>query len=249
VSRPVRVFVGSLRAGDRRLERAAAHYLTVVHRLRPGDAFLAFDPAAQIEARAVLTEVSTRHVTARIETPEPAVAASLPIVLFFSLGKGKKVDHVVRDATALGVERIVVVRTERSVPQRESWSLRLQRWTTIATEAARQAGRGSLPGIDGPLELEAALASAPVGLRLCLDPAAELALQTALAAELDGQARAVSVLIGPEGGLAPSELEAAEAAGFVRVSLGRLVLRTETAAVAVLGALVAHLSLPSSPGQ
>jgi 16S rRNA (uracil1498-N3)-methyltransferase len=241
----VRVFVRSLHAGDRRLETAAAHYLTVVHRLAVGDAFVAFDPEARLEARAVISEVSGRHVTARIESPERTSEGSLPIVLFFSVGKGKKVDHVVREATALGVERIVVVRAQRSVPQRESFDQRRQRWTTIATEAARQAGRGSLPALEGPLDLDTALASAPAGVRLCLDPNAGVAFHAALNLELHEPSHAVSVLVGPEGGLAPEELRAAEAAGFRRVSFGELVLRTETAAVAVLGALVATLSAPS----
>jgi len=103
-----------------------------------------------------------------------------------------------------------------------------------------------LPAIEGPLDLDAALASAPDGVRLCLDPRASFALRTALSAELDETSRAVSLLVGPEGGLAPEELAAAEAAGFQRVSFGHLVLRTETAAVAALGAVVATLSAPSS---
>jgi 16S rRNA (uracil1498-N3)-methyltransferase len=244
VSRQVRVFVAALAEGERRLEPAAAHYLTRVHRLGAGDAFVAFDPEAQLEAAAVLTDVGARQASARLGSPRRAPSGALPITLLQGLSKASKLDDVIRDATALGVERLIVTTTARSVPQPKPEAARARRWRTIATEAARQSGRGDLPRIEGPIAFAQALGSVPAGLRLCLDPSAGVGLAGALAALTAAPARSVSVLIGPEGGLTAEELDAAEHAGFTRVALGRLTLRTETAAVAVLGALVAWLSAP-----
>jgi 16S rRNA (uracil1498-N3)-methyltransferase len=104
-------------------------------------------------------------------------------------------------------------------------------------EAARQCGRGDIPAIAAPASFEEALreVSTPA-LRLCLDPAARRPFGAALSAT---PRAAVAFAVGPEGGLSDEELAAAEQAGFARVALGPLVLRTETVCAAVLGALLA----------
>jgi 16S rRNA (uracil1498-N3)-methyltransferase len=160
------------------------------------------------------------------------------ITLFQAVGKGDKIDQVVRDATALGAKRLVVVTTVRSVPKlAERAQARRERWRQIAVAAARQSGRGDVPEVTLPLPLATALEQAPAGRRIVLDPGADVPLARAL----DGWSASepLSALIGPEGGLDDSELEAARAAGFSAVRFGPFVLRTETAATALLGALVA----------
>jgi 16S rRNA (uracil1498-N3)-methyltransferase len=159
------------------------------------------------------------------------------VVLIQGIGKGDKLDAIVRDATELGATGIVPAIGERSVARPDA--ARGARWRRIAVEAARQCGRGDAPAIAMPVSFTDAVraAGAVEALRLCLDPAAHQSLGSALAALA---AQAVTFAVGPEGGLTAAELAAAEAFGFTRVTLGPLVLRTETVCAAVLGALLAR---------
>lgn len=236
----LRVALRSLAAGVHELEPDAAHYVVRVHRLRAGDRFTAFDPAAGVEADAELVEVGRRRTTCSLSSPRPASAVSdLSVTLLQALGKGDKLEQVIAGATALGVTRIVAVRTERTVVTRDALSeARARRWSKAAVEAARQSGRGDVPAIVGPASFEAALALAdPGAVRLCLHPGGERTLHDGLAG-WSGSAP-LALLIGPEGGFSPGEIEVAGGAGFVAVRLGPFVLRSELAAVACLGAVVA----------
>src|SRR5262249_23530063 len=141
-----------------------------------------------------------------------------------------------RDATELGATRVVPVICERSVARPDG--ARAARWRRIAVDAARQCGRGDAPAVEGPVPFVDAVHDAPPdALRLCLDPGAERPLGAALE---EDQGQAVVLAVGPEGGLTPAETAAAGSAGFVLVTLGPLVLRTETVCAAVLGALSAR---------
>jgi 16S rRNA (uracil1498-N3)-methyltransferase len=134
-----------------------------------------------------------------------------------------------------------MVETERSVVRlAERAAGRLDRWREVAVQAARQSGRGDVTEIDGPLALATALAEIEprARVRVVLAPGADSALLEVVSdAPRDAL---VALLIGPEGGLTDGELELCERHGFGRARFGRLVLRTETAATAALGALVAH---------
>ena len=116
--------------------------------------------------------------------------------------------------------------------------MRHARWRTLAVEAARQCGRGNLPAIVGPVPLAEALAPAEGLVRqavLAPPDASGAALGLLSWLQAGHPETPVALLIGPEGGLSRSELELAERRGFQRVSLGRFVLRTETAATVALG--------------
>lgn len=238
----LRVVVARLVPGVQELDRHAAHYVAHVHRLRAGDRFVAVLPSEGLEAAAEVISTRDRVVRVAIGAVERAASpARLPaITLIQAIGKGSKPDQVIRDATALGVARVVLVETRRTiVAVGDRAPSRRERWERIAAEAARQCGRADLPEIEGPLAFVAALESAPSAVRLCLVPQAERSLVAALAA--DAGCRGVALLVGPEGGLENAEIEAAQGAGFAAVRIAPFVLRTETAATAALGAVVAHL--------
>ena len=215
----------------------AATYVTRVHRLGPGDRLVVFDPDRGVEADAEIAAVDRRAVSLRVGPPRPAaLRPARAVTLLQGVGKGDKLDAIVRDATELGVTRVVPVLCERSVARPDA--ARAGRWRRIAVEAARQCGRGDAPVVAAPVPFaEAVGAERGQGSCVCLDPAADRSLGAALGALGEG---AVVFAVGPEGGLTPDELAAAEAAGFVRVTLGPLVLRTETVCAAVLGALLAR---------
>jgi 16S rRNA (uracil1498-N3)-methyltransferase len=233
---PLRVPFPLTAAGLFALPAEAATYVTRVHRLEVGDAFLAFDPERATEADAELIEISKRGAVARITAIRPAsVRPARGVTLIQGACKGDKMDAIVRDATELGATRIIPAITARSVARPDA--ARADRWRRIAVEAARQCGRGDAPIIDAPTALAAALApSEGVTMALCLDPTSAIPLGARL--QIVAAATNVTILVGPEGGLDDAELDDAARAGFTRVRLGGLVLRTETVCAAVLGALV-----------
>jgi 16S rRNA (uracil1498-N3)-methyltransferase len=225
----LRVPLAELAEGERVLPADAARYVMRVHRLRNGEAFVAFDPEARMEADAEILE-SGRRVRIRLGWPRAATVVAIRSVTILQAA-ARKLDQVVRDATELGATRVVVMKTARA----SSSGGRASRWRRIAVEAARQAGRGDAPEISGPLPFDDALALATDGSRVCLHPAAEQTLAHALA-DFDA---GVTIAIGPEGGFTEEELEVARAAGFALARLGRFVMRSETACAAALGALAA----------
>lgn len=239
---PLRVPLGELTPGVRVLPPEASVYVARVHRLGPGDALVMFDPEQAVEADAQIVDVGKRAVAVQIEAPRaPARRAARSITLMQGIGKGDRMDAIVRDATELGVTRIVPVVCARSVarPGEE----RAARWRRIAVEAARQCGRGDVPAITAPLGFVEAVREAMGDVRICLDPGASRGLGEALARLGDD---AVVFSVGPEGGFTDGELAGAEAGGFVRTTLGPLLLRTETVCAAMLGALLVLSRTPTS---
>lgn len=237
-ARPLRVPLEALASGVRELEGDVARYIQRVHRLRPGARLRLFDPVLALEADAELLDAPSGVVRCEISGLQPSSYRALPIVLLQALAKGEKPELSIREATALGVERIVFVESERVVvklePERRA--TRRARWQRVAVEAARQCGRGNLPTLQGPLPLLDVLAQSTEGRRLLLSAQGE-PLFTPLDSWRADQT--LALLIGPEGGLSGSEAKLATEHGFSPVSLGRTTLRTELAGVAALGALVA----------
>ena len=237
----VRSPIAALAPGPRTLSGEASHHLCRVLRLRDGDRFVAFDPALRVEADAVIVEASGSAVRVEIGATRPAdVIALVPLVLVYGLAKGDKVDAVVRDATELGATRIVIARTARAVAKVDGdrASTKVERWRRISEQAARQCGRADPPVIDGVLDWQAALdlAAADADARFCLWENATDPLGPKLTGVI-ARRGSLAFAVGPEGGLTEAEVEAARVTGFAPVSLGRFILRTETVAAAVLGAV------------
>lgn len=236
---PLRVPLEPLVAGEILLDEAASRYVGRVHRRGPGDPLLVFDPGARLEADATVLDEG-RRVRLRVGEPRPTPrVVPYALTLLQAIGKADKVDQVVRDATALGARRVVVIQTERCVASLQGREgARRARWRGVAVQAARQCGRGDLPELSGPLSIEAALAllapTEPLGL--CLDPGG-LPFTAALARW--ERHRPLALAIGPEGGLTASERALLLAHGFVLARLGRFTLRTETAATVALGTVSA----------
>jgi 16S rRNA (uracil1498-N3)-methyltransferase len=150
---------------------------------------------------------------------------------------------VVQKATELGAGRIVPVLTDRCVsrPEPSRAAAKVDRWRKIAQEAAKQAGRAVTPEVAPVTTLANALKELPPGCRLLVPWEEEhrLSLGEAVAGAAQGATPSVvAVLIGPEGGLDASEVEAARSFGGVAVTLGPRILRTETAGLVALSCVM-----------
>jgi 16S rRNA (uracil1498-N3)-methyltransferase len=239
---PVRVPIPGLAQGERALSADTSRYLVRVLRLSAGERFVAFDPDARTEGDATVLEAHPQKTRVRIENVKPAsVVANAKLALVYALAKGDKVDAVVRDATELGATHVILSRTERSVVKLDDATGRLgsklDRWKRVAEQASRQCGRSDPPAIEGVLGWSDALdRAADCEARFCLDPRAKEALGEALH-EATSRDASIAFAIGPEGGLSADEIEIAIGKGFLPASLGPFILRTETVAAAVLGAV------------
>jgi 16S rRNA (uracil1498-N3)-methyltransferase len=236
--RLTRVFIDRpLEPGTRvTLEGNAASHVTRVLRLRVGAALTLFNGwggeySASIDKShggSVTVAVGESHTIER-ESP-------LAVTLAQGVSRGERMDLVVQKATELGVSRLVPLLTERSVVQLDTQQAqrKVNHWRAIAVAACEQCGRNRLPEIAQPIALADFLRAAKSGARLglLLSPEAQQRVGEALKS-----ATAVSVLVGPEGGLTDEEEQAAIAAGLTPVHLGPRVLRTETAAIAALALL------------
>ena len=231
-----RLPLSTIEPGTRTLPPHAAHYMIKVLRVRPGDPIEVFDPQTGTTASARVLSVGT-EVLISIESlhTEPAIT---PLILVQGYPKGDKLGDIIRDATELGATLIVPAICERSIarPDAAKGDARAERFTTIANEAARQCGRARAPEIAPPMSFAEALevARGESSHRFVLWERATVRLGPDLTA-LEGTA-AVAFAIGPEGGLTEGEIAIAEKHGFAPRSLGTTILRTETAATAVLGA-------------
>jgi 16S rRNA (uracil1498-N3)-methyltransferase len=215
-----------------------ARKLATVLRKRSGDRVQVVDSGGA--AYAATLQVDGRDVRATLDEPldRGAVEAALRVTIAQAVPKGQKMDLVVEKATELGAHAIVPVRSARVIGH-ETSPAKVERWRRIAKSAAQQSGRVRVPEVAGVHDWDALLATFGRYDRVYVPW--ELADPAPLRAVFDrdlGDANDVLIVIGPEGGFAADEVERAREAGATPVSLGRRILRTETAALVVLSAML-----------
>lgn len=220
------------------LTGSEAHHAAAVRRVRQGEAVTLGDGRGTwLDGEVIEAEpkrVRIRVTAARVEDP-----AWPRVVLAQALAKGDRDELAVQAATELGVDEVVPWQAARSVSRWEGQKARKgrDRWRAIVREAAKQAHRAWIPEVTEPATTAQLAARAAGALMVVLDPWTDAplsALDVADAAEL-------ILVVGPEGGIAPDELERLEAAGARRARLGATVLRTSTAGPAALAVLNARL--------
>jgi 16S rRNA (uracil1498-N3)-methyltransferase len=230
-----RFFVDQVRNGHAEISGEEARHLTRVLRVEPGQRYELSD-----NRNVYLAEVETarkEHVIFRTLDKLAAEAEEARFTLFAALIKFDHFEWMIEKATELGVAGIVPVECVRSEHGLERAApKRLERWRKIALEASQQARRTHLPEIAEPVPFEKAIAR-PADVRFALDeePGGAI-LSAALPSERLSEDE-IAVLIGPEGGWTGAEREQFMASGWTRVSLGPLILRAETAAIAALAVL------------
>lgn len=224
---------------------ADVRHIRNVLRMKPGEQVVISDGRDR-DYYCFVEELSADEVLVRVQ--EETEAAELPahLVLYQGLPKGDKMELIIQKAVELGAFRIVPVAMKRSVVKldEKKAAARVSRWNGIAESAAKQSGRGIVPEVGPLMSYAEALREAEKGDLLLVPYENARGMEaTREALDLLKKGQTVSIFIGPEGGFDPGEIAAAEAAGARTISLGRRILRTETAGLTALSLCMYQLEL------
>ena len=216
-----------------------AQHISRVLRMKKGDEVTLCDGEGNFhEAR--LCDFSQNCVTAEILSSRKAeTEPRTQITVFQGVPKNPKLETIVQKLTELGVVRIVPVDTIRAVAKLDK-SAKVDRLRKIAREAAKQSKRGIIPFVNDSVSFKKAVEMAALA-DLAIIPyeeERECSLKTVLQGK---KPNTVAVMIGPEGGFEESEIQLAKESGIMSVTLGRRILRTETAPIAVSAAILYEL--------
>jgi 16S rRNA (uracil1498-N3)-methyltransferase len=231
-------FPGSVREGELcELGEQTLRYIKSVLRMKKGESLILFDGAGWEYEAVIKTFLDDRvsiEVLKKNRIPEKAVKISL----FQALPKATKMDFIVQKATELGADRIISFQSTRTVPRLSQDKARgkISRWRSIAQEASRQCGRADIPEIKGIVSFEEMLAcSEGQSLKIIFwEEESKRNIKEILRDEKYAEANDISVVIGPEGGFAREEIERAADKGFISATMGKNILKVETAVLAIL---------------
>ena len=207
-----------------------------VLRLKPGEEALLCDGAGR-EALCRLEDAADWRWQV-LERRASETEAAVRVSVYLAFPKGDKLEHVIQKATELGAYEIVAFPSARCVsrPDEKSLKKKLERWRKIAASAAEQSGRGRIPEVLVLDSYREALCRATEADKALLFYENERA--TTLKMALEGDYKTVSLITGPEGGLEEKEVAQAMAAGLRICTLGRRILRCETAPLCALSAVM-----------
>ena len=230
-----RFFLEGVRARGESVEihGSDAHKIVNVLRLRTGDAITAIDSGGTVFEASLSVEGGRVHVVlGAIETTAPI--PSLRIDVAQGLPKAQKMDFIIEKLTELGVRTIWPLASERAIA-RDVGDAKLSRWERLAKSAAQQSGRTDVPTVAKPIALPELIQHFDEYdcVLIPWEAAPQDALRDRLPALLSGVERLL-IVIGPEGGFSHGEIEKATAGGAHPISLGSRILRTETAALALV---------------
>lgn len=210
-----------------------------VLRLKIGEPVLICDGAGQEALCTVSAATPTQMELTVAERRRSQAEAGVEVSVYVAFPKADKLEHVIQKATELGAFEIVVFPSARCVsrPDEKSLKKKQERWQKIAASAAQQSGRGRIPRVVVLGSFWEALSQAAKADKALLFYENEHATTLRMALEA-GSWKTVSLLTGPEGGLEESEVAQARAAGLAICTLGRRILRCETAPLCALSAVM-----------
>ena len=215
-------------------------HISKVLRLRAGDEITVCDSCGWDYVCAI-EDISQTQVEAKILTKSPNKAESpLHITVYQGLPKSDKMDYIVQKCVELGAVNIVPVATARAVVKLHDEEKKRTRWQKIALEAAKQCGRGIIPTVSSVTDFGKVIDSLePDALNILpYENEDHRKLRQAIAGYNGSK---VNIIIGPEGGFDPEEISSAECKGINIVTLGPRILRTETAPIAAISAIMYEL--------
>lgn len=221
------------------LPAAVAHHARTVLRLREGDSIVLFNgQGGEYRAKLVAGAAAAKALQAEVIGFDPIDREpSLGITLIQAQASADKLDWVIEKAVEIGIARVIVTGTARSTVRLDEArrARRLQHWRELAIAACCQCGRNRPPAVLAAHSLADALAEAgDANVKWILDPAAPRGLAPAPSRPCHGV-----LVVGPEGGFEAFEVDLAAQAGYIPISLGARILRTETAGLVAAAAWLA----------
>ncbi len=216
------------------------HHLVHVRRVKENDTLILRDEKGR-SIRSVIRYISGTEIEAEPVSLDNYRDPGIQLILCASILKGKKFDFVIQKAVELGVAGIVPVISERSIPRVEEKSeSRIRRWRRIAREAAKQSQTPVETVVDDITDFRSLLELGDKSLSFIADPGSKNSLRSCLDKLKQGVPEGtVRLLVGPEGGFSSGETDAAERAGWTRVSFRGNQLRAETASL-VLSSIILY---------
>ena len=224
------------------------NHIKNVMRLKQGDEISVRTGQDDREYRYGIEEFTDSEVVCRLRfVKEADVELPVKVYIFQGLPKADKMELIIQKAVELGAAEIIPVQMRRCVVKLDGAkkSKKTQRWQAIAESAAKQSRRAVVPLVREPMTMEEAVRFAEQNTDVRLLPYELQEADGSTREVMDGvrEGSAVSIFIGPEGGFDPAEVELARKAGVVPISLGKRILRTETAALVALSFLIYHFEI------
>jgi 16S rRNA (uracil1498-N3)-methyltransferase len=218
------------------------NHIKNVLRMKPGEKLIICNGQGKDFHCIIEVEYEGKIITNILEVLDTETELDGKLYLFQGVPKKDKMEFIIQKAVELGVYEIIPVMTKRTVVKLEDKKKELkkvERWQSIAASAAKQSGRGIIPQISETKTLKEALKMA--GSIECKLIPYENAKDIQITKEIIGNIKSnnsVAIFIGPEGGFEEEEVNLALEAGFTAVTLGRRILRTETAGLTMLSVLM-----------
>jgi 16S rRNA (uracil1498-N3)-methyltransferase len=212
------------------------HHLKDVLRIKPGERIAVFDRRGN-EYIAQVSEITSGCAKLEIKEKRPPNHLDIEITVACAIPKKVKMDDIIDKLTQLGVVCIIPLQTERVIVKldKQKKAQRILRWEKIAVSAVKQSQRTKFVVIKPVTDFKEAIANAEdFDLKLILTLETERKTLKSIFNQAVGPFKKIMVLIGPEGDFTPQEISLAKSAGFQPVTLGKQVLRVDTAAVAVV---------------
>lgn len=241
-----RFFVDPAQIGERRITISGndVNHIKNVLRMEKGEDISVSDGHGR-DYFCVISQMDKDRIVLEIQNSwDSYVELGTKLYLFQGLPKSDKMDLIIQKAVELGVYEIVPVVTRRTIVKldEKKEAKKLARWQGISESAAKQAGRGRIPSVSPPVSFKDALEFAGTldSVIIPYEKAEGMEASRAVVKGLKNK-KSVGIFIGPEGGFDTEEVDAAMESGAVPVTLGRRILRTETAGLAVLSVLMFEL--------
>lgn len=234
------------------IEGEDVQHISKVLRLSEGDQIILCDGENSVYISEIKTVEKTFIKAQVLEKKESDSEPSVEITLFQGIPKGDKMDLIIQKSVEMGIHRIVPVIMKRSIVKIENekdGKKKQERWQRIAMEAAKQSGRGRIPQVLAPLSFSEALKiSEKIDFRILpYEKEEALSIKKSIEGFINGLKEktddtvfksSIAILVGPEGGFEIKEVERAILSGFAPVTLGKRILRTETAGFVALACLM-----------
>ncbi len=222
------------------------HYLKNVLRLKKKDIFIGFDGSGR-EYIIEILEVGKNEIAGKILEEKEVYSTELPfdLQLFQCIPKGEKFDFIIRETTQLGIKKIIPVISKRVIVKirREKIETKLRRWQKIAEESAKLSGRTLVPEIMFPVKFEECIKEKKDFGIIFWEGERNFTLKDFIQKlkEENIKNKKINVFIGPEGGFDEEEIKLAKNYGYYSISLGKRILKVETASIVALSILIYEL--------